>query len=234
MKDIIFTASGGYLLEPFKRGDSFPKELIRYSKRITKAISVKEWGLDMTLFFHDSNEPAYYSSSDSTLYWWQTPQSFDVNILEIIKKIALRFPDVEFCLRRIHADTLIPDLYIKGAYTEEVADNILVVESDDIELTTRLAQQFKAEQQGNRALFYMAQVVKSKLLESVESFVSMIKDVFPDAEFRYLLWDKNARSFQIKRDIYYHSSEAYLDVISYDEREVLPNLEKTELMYKWH
>ena len=234
MRDIIFTASGGYLLEPFKRGDSFPKELIRYSKRVTKAISVKEWGHDMTLFFHDSNEPAFYSSSDSTLYWWQTPQSFEVNILEIIRKIALRFPDVEFCLRRVHADTLRLDLYIKGAYTEEVADNILVVESDDIELTTRLAQQFNAEQQGNRALFYMDRAVKSKLRESVESFVSIIKDVFPDAGFSYLLWDKNAQSFQIKRYIYYHSTEAYLDVISYKEREVLPNLEKTEFMQKWH
>lgn len=234
MRDIIFTASGGYLLEPFKQGDFFPKELIRYSKRITKAISEKEWGHDMTLFFHDSNEPAYYSSSDSTLYWWQTPQSFEVNVLEIIRKIALRFPDVEFCLRRIHTDTLRPDLYIKGAYTEEVADNILIVESDDIELTTRLAQQFNAERQGNRVLFYMVRVVKSKLLELVESYVNMIKDVFPDAEFSYLLWDKNARSFQIKRDIYHHNTEAYLDVISYDEREVLPDLEKTELMYKWH
>ena len=234
MRDIQFTAAGGYLLEPFKQGDSFPKELIRYSKRITKEISEKEWGHDMTAFFHDSNEPAYYSSSDSTLYWWQTPQSFEVNILEIIRKIALRFPEVEFCLRRIHTDTIIPDLYIKGPYMEEVADNILVVQSDNLELITRLAQQFNAEQQGNRALFSMDRVVKSMLLESLEYFVGIINDAFPDESFNYLLWDKKVKSFQIKRDLYYHSTQAYLDVISYNEREKLPDLKKTELMYQWH
>lgn len=41
------------------------------------------------------------------------------------------------------------------------------------------------------------------------------------------------RSFQIKRKIYYHKSEAYLDVICYKEREVLPDLDKTELMHCW-
>ncbi len=234
MRDIVFTASGGYLLEPFKRGDSFPEELIRYSMRITKAISEEQWGHDMTLFFQDSNEPAYYSSSDSSLYWWQTPQSFEVNILEIVRKIALSFPEVEFCLRRIHTDTLRPDLYIKGTYMEEVADNILVVESNDPELITQMAHKFGVEQQGNRTLFYMERVVKSKLLESLEYFVGRIKKAFPDAEFSYLLWDKNARSFQIKRGLYYNSTKAYLDVISYDEREKLPDLEKTELMNKWH
>ena len=188
----------------------------------------------MTAFFHDSNEPAYYSSSDSTLYWWQTPQSFEVNILEIIRKIALRFPEVEFCLRRIHTDTIIPDLYIKGPYMEEVADNILVVQSDNLELITRLAQQFNAEQQGNRALFSMDRVVKSMLLESLEYFVGIINDAFPDESFNYLLWDKKVKSFQIKRDLYYHSTQAYLDVISYNEREKLPDLKKTELMYQWH
>ena len=59
------------------------------------------------------------------------------------------------------------------------------------------------------------------------------KDAFPDADFNYLLWDKKVRSFQIKRKIYYHKSEAYLDVICYKEREVLPDLDKTELMHCW-
>ena len=221
-------------MEPFKRGGSFPKELIRYSKRITKAISEKEWGHDITAFYHDSNEPAYFSSSDSELYWWQTPQSFEVNIFEIVKKIALRFPDVEFCLRRIHTDIIIPDLYIKGPHMEEVSDNILVVQAENLELITRLAQQFKAEQQGNRALFSMDRVVKSKLLKSLEHFVGIINDAFPDASFDYLLWDKKMKSFQIKRELYHHSTKAYLDVISYDERRILPDLEKTELMYQWH
>ncbi len=231
MRDIIFTASGGYLLEPFKRGDSFPKELIRYSKIITKAISKKTLGHDMTAFFHDSNEPAYYSSSDSTLYWWQTPQSYEVNVLEIIRKIASRFPEVEFCLRRIHTDILVPDLYVKGLYMEEVADNIMVVESDDLELITRLTQKYNAEQQKNRALFSMDRVVKSKLLESVNAFVRMIKEAFPEADLKYLLWDKKVQSFQMKRKIYHRSTEAYIDIISYKEREVLPDLDKTELMH---
>lgn len=231
MRDIIITASGGYLLEPFKRGDSFPKELIRYSKIITKAISKKTLGHDMTAFFHDSNEPAYYSSSDSTLYWWQTPQSYEVNVLEIIRKIASRFPEVEFCLGRIHTDILVPDLYVKGLYMEEVADNIMVVESDDLELITRLTQKYNAEQQKNRALFSMDRVVKSKLLESVNAFVRMIKEAFPEADLKYLLWDKKVQSFQMKRKIYHRSTEAYIDIISYKEREVLPDLDKTELMH---
>ena len=46
----------------------------------------------MTAFFHDSNEPAYFSSGDTSLYWWQTPQSYEINVLEIIRKIASRFP----------------------------------------------------------------------------------------------------------------------------------------------
>ena len=233
MRDIIYTASLGYLLEPFKQGDSFPKELIRYAKRITKTVSQKEWGHDMTAFFHDSNEPAYFSSGDTSLYWWQTPQSYEINVLEIIRKIASRFPEIEFCFSRIHTDTLGPNLYIKGSYIEEVADDILVVESDDLESITKLAQKFNAEQQNNRALFSMCRVGKSKLLELVNSYVSMIKEAFPDADFNYLLWDKKVRSFQIKRKIYYHKSEAYLEVICYKEREVLPDLDKTELMHCW-
>ena len=79
----------------------------------------------------------------------------------------------------------------------------------------------------------MGRVGKSKLLELVNSYVSMIKEAFPDADFNYLLWDKKVRSFQIKRQIYDHSTEAYLDVICYKEREVLPGLDKSELMHCW-
>ena len=46
--------------------------------------------------------------------------------------------------------------------------------------------------------------------------------------FNYLLWDKKVRSFQIKRKIYYHKSEAYLPVICYKERDVLPDLAKAQ------
>ena len=114
-----------------------------------------------------------------------------------------------------------------------MADDILVVESDNLESITHLAQKFNAEQQNNRALFSMGRVGKSKLLELVNSYVSMMKEAFPDADFNYLLWDKKVRSFQIKRKIYHRSEEAYLDVICYKEREVLPDLDKTELMHCW-
>ena len=222
----ISTCDAAYVLEPFKKGDKFPAEVVKYATDLSRKISLKALSYDITKTFADYNSGDFFSKSEKVLYWWHTVESYKINILDIVNQIVLHFPEVEFCYYRnpVLADALEPELYMKGNYREEAADYILVVESNNQEIPSLISNKLKAEQCENRVLFPLGRVVHSKLFDSVDAIVSKIEAMLPSWEFKYLLWDKRISNFQI--EVRFYKGKKWLSSISRDDRLALKGLDE--------
>lgn len=222
----ISTCDAAYVLEPFKKGDKFPAEVVKYATDLSRKISLKALSYDITKTFADYNSGDFFSKSEKVLYWWHTPECYKINILDIVNQIVLHFSEVEFCYYRnpVLADALEPEVYMKGNYREEAADYILVVESNNQEIPSLISNKLKAEQRENRVLFPPGRVVHSKLFDSVDAIVSKIEAMLPSWEFKYLLWDKRISNFQI--EVRFYKGKKWLSSISRDDRLALKGLDE--------
>ena len=84
----ISTCDAAYVLEPFKKGDKFPAEVIKYATDLTRKISLKTLQYDITKTFADFNSGDFFSKSKKVLSWWHTVENYEINILDIINQIV--------------------------------------------------------------------------------------------------------------------------------------------------
>ena len=57
----ISTCDAAYVLEPFKKGDKFPAEVVKYATDLSRKISLKALSYDITKTLADYNSCDFFS-----------------------------------------------------------------------------------------------------------------------------------------------------------------------------